>query len=378
VANTLTGLLPALYESLDTVSRELVGFIPSVAMDASAERAAVGQAIYSPITPAATPVDNVPGVTPPNDGSQVIGNNSITIVKSRSVPFQWTGEEQQGIQTGPGYNGIKNDQITQAMRALTNEIELYLGGVVQAGASRATGTAGNTPFASDLSDPANVLKILKDNGAPNSDLNMVINTAAGAKMRTLTQLTKANEAADTNLLRQGELMNIHGFSIRESAGVVTTTKGTGTGYVTNGSVTAGSTQVPLQTGTGTVLAGDVVTFAGDPNKYLVASGVSAPGTITLAKPGLLTNLAGSTAMTIGGSYTANAGFHRNAIVLATRAPAMPREGDMADDAVTITDPRSGLSFDVRMYRLFQSVQYRIGICYGAAVMKPEHVALLLG
>ena len=378
MANTLTGLLPALYESLDTVSRELVGFIPSVAMDASAERAAVGQAIYSPITPAATPVDNVPGVTPPNDGSQVIGNNSITIVKSRSVPFQWTGEEQQGIQTGPGYNGIKNDQITQAMRALTNEIELYLGGVVQAGASRATGTAGNTPFASDLSDPANVLKILKDNGAPNSDLNMVINTAAGAKMRTLTQLTKANEAADTSLLRQGELMNIHGFSIRESAGVVTTTKGTGTGYVTNGSAVIGQTAIPVITGSGTVLAGDVVTFAGDPNKYLVASGVSAPGTITLAKPGLLTNLAGSTAMTIGSSYTANAGFHRNAIVLATRAPAMPREGDMADDAVTITDPRSGLSFDVRMYRLFQSVQYRIGICYGAAVMKPEHVALLLG
>lgn len=41
MANTLNSLIPTLYESLDIVSRELVGFIPSVALDANAARAAV-------------------------------------------------------------------------------------------------------------------------------------------------------------------------------------------------------------------------------------------------------------------------------------------------------------------------------------------------
>ena len=118
MANTLTGLLPTLYESLDVVSRELVGFIPSIAMDASAARAAVGQQILSPIAPSAAAVDVTPGVTSPDQGDQIIGNLPLTIEKSRAVPFRWTGEEQRGVNSGPGYAGIKSNQITQAFRTL--------------------------------------------------------------------------------------------------------------------------------------------------------------------------------------------------------------------------------------------------------------------
>jgi len=376
--NTLTSLLPTLYESLDTVSRELVGFIPSVAMDASAARAAVGQQILSPITPAAAAMDVTPGVTSPDQGDQIIGNTPITISKSRAVPFRWTGEEQVGINTGPGYSGIKNNQIVQAFRTLCNEIEAFVGTTMYTGASRATGTAGNAPFASTLGDTAQLRKILSDNGAPLSDLHCTIDTTAGANMRTLTQLTKANEADDDTLLRQGVLLDVHGFAIRESAGVAHQTKGTGSGYVNNGSVAAGSTSIPLITGTGTVLSGDVVTFAGDPNKYVVATGIAAPGTIVINKPGLLQALAPSTAMTVGASYTANLGYSRTSTVLVTRAPALPVEGDMAEDRVTMIDPRSGLAFDVSMYKQYRRVYYEVAIAYGAAVVKPEHIGLLLG
>ncbi|MFX6330770.1 P22 phage major capsid protein family protein, partial [Acinetobacter baumannii] len=87
--------------------------------------------------------------------------------------------------------------FTQAMRTLVNEMETDLANLF-AGASRATGTAGTTPFASTLTDTAQARRILSDNGAPLSDLQLVIDTAAGASMRTLTQLTKANEAADAS------------------------------------------------------------------------------------------------------------------------------------------------------------------------------------
>lgn len=378
MANTLTSLLPTLYESLDIVSRELVGFIPSVAMDASAERAAVGQQILVPITPAAAAVNITPGVTSPDQGDQIIGNTPLTITSAQAVPFRWTGEEQKGINTGPGYSRIKTDQITQAFRTLCNAVELNVAQAAAQGASRAYGTAGTTPFASDLSATAQARKILSDNGSPLSDIHLTMNTTAGASMRTLTQLTKANEAADDTLLRQGVLLDVHGFEIRESAQVLPTTKGTGSAYVTNGTQAVGTTVIPLITGSGTVVAGDVVTFAGDPNKYVVAVGIAAPGSITINKPGLLTTVAGSTAMTIGNNYTPNSAYHRNAIALVTRAPALPIEGDMAVDRETIIDPRSGLAFDVSMYAQYRRIYYEVALAWGVAVIKPEHVATLLG
>lgn len=346
-------------------------------MDASAARAAVNQSILVPLAPAAAAEDVTPGVTAPNDGDQVIGNVAIQITKSRAVPFRWSGEEVKGINTGPGYANIKRDQITQAMRTLTNEIENSLAAQYIA-ASRAVGVAGTTPFASDLSATAAALKVLKDNGAPNADLQLVIDTTAGAKMRTLTQLTKANEAADATLLRQGVLLDVHGFAIRESAGINPVTPGAGTLYKSAAAYAKGATAITLNTGSGNVNAGDVVTFAGDPNQYVVASGVTAPGVLTLAAPGLRQSLASGVAMTSVAAFTPNVAFQRNAIVLVTRAPALPEEGDMADDRMVITDPRSGLSFEVAMYRQYRQVRYEVSAAWGSAVIKPAHCALLLG
>lgn len=379
MANTLTSLTPDLYQALDTVSRELVGFIPSVTLDSGVERAAVGQTVRSFVTPSVTASDITPGVNAPNDGDQVIGNQNMTITKSRGVPVRWNGEEQRGMNSGPGYNNILRDQFAQAMRTLTNEMEADLASLY-ATTARAYGTAGTTPFASDLTDTANVRKILADNGAPLSNMNLVIDTTAGAKMRTLTQLSKANEAADSSLLRQGVLLDVHGMAIRESAQNVAHTKGTGTSYTSDtAGYAVGDTAITLITGSGTVLAGDVVTFAGDTNKYVVASGVAAPGVITLAAPGLRQALpASAVAMTIGDSYSSSMAFDRGAIVLATRAPARPSEGDMADDVMMITDPRSGISFEVALYKQYRQIRYEISAAWGFKNFKPEHTALLLG
>lgn len=379
MANTLTNLTPDLYQALDVVSRELTGFIPSVTLDSGVERAAVGQTVRSFVTPQSTASDIAPSNVVPDDGDQTIGNENITISKSRGIRVRWNGEEQRGMNSGPGFQNILRDQFAQAMRTLANEMESDLAGLIST-TSRAFGTAGTTPFASDLSDTANVRKILMDNGAPVSDMQLVIDTTAGAKMRTLTQLTKANEAADASLLRQGVLLDVHGMAIRESAQIGTFTNGTGTSYTTDtAGYAVGATVITLITGTGTVLAGDVVTFAGDTNKYVVSVGTGAAGPITLAAPGLRVAIAASaTAMTIGGDYAGNMAFSRSAIVLATRMPARPVEGDMASDVMTITDPRSGISFEVALYKQYRQVSYEISAAWGFKNFKTAHTATLLG
>ena len=176
MANTLTNLIPEVYSALDVVSREMVGFIPAVTIDATTSRAAKDQTVRSFVAPAATAGDITPGVTPPDDGDQTIGNVSLSISKARRVPIRWNGEQTLGVNNGgPGASAIRAAQIQQAIRTLVNEIEADLAGL-HVYASRAAGTAGTTPFgtANDYTGASLTRKILADNGCPMSDLQLVI------------------------------------------------------------------------------------------------------------------------------------------------------------------------------------------------------------
>lgn len=385
MTNTLTNLTPDLYQALDTVSRELVGFIPSVTLDSGIERAAVGQQVRSFVTPTSTASDITPAVNAPNDGDQTIGNQSMTITKARAVPVRYNGEEQRGLNSGAGYRSILQDQFAQAMRTLVNEMESDLA-TLHTTTSRAFGTAGTTPFASDLSDTAQVRKILADNGAPMSEMQLVIDTTAGAKMRTLTQLSKANEAADASLLRQGVLLDVHGMQIRESAQVVTTGTNCITGAVTvTGTNAIGATAIGVTTAGGAAVAalpGDIITFAGDTNKYVITTAVTigggTAGTITIGAPGLRIAKAANDALSGVAAAARSMAFNKGAIVLATRAPARPEEGDMAEDVITVVDPRSGIAFEVALYKQYRQIRYEISAAWGVKNFKPEHSAILLG
>lgn len=383
MSTTLTGLIPDLYAAVDVVSRELVGMIPSVTLDPQVARAAINQTVNSPVAPAASATDITPGVTPPDDGNQTIGAVPLTISKARRVPIRWTGEQERQAASGVGVNNVRVNQIAQAFRTLANEVESDLA-ALHINASRAVGTAGTTPFATagNFMDAANARKVLADNGSPLSDLQLVLDTAAGANLRGLQ--SRADIAADVSMMRQGVLLDHSGFMIRESGQIRTFTKGTGSSATTNtAGYAVGATVITLASaGTGTILAGDVITFAGDTNQYVVASGdadVSGGGTITLQAPGLRRALAASAiAITVVATSARSMAFPRSAIVLATRLPSLPEAGDSAIDRTTIVDPRSGLAFEVAMYPQYRQMQWEISLAWGCGVAKKEHLAVLLG
>jgi len=378
MANTLTNLVPDLYAALDVVSRELVGMIPAVTMDARVDRAAEGQSVRVPVVPTNTSSSITPAMGVPAAADQTIDNVAIVINKAKAVPFSWEGNEQVGLNSGVGYGNIRVNQIAQAMRTLVNEIEADLCGL-HSTMSRAYGTAGTTPFgtAGDFTDATQALKILKDNGAPVQDNQLVVNTSAGAIF--LGKQSNASVAFEPTILNQGVFQTLSGMSVRESGQVVSFTKGTGASYLVNNGAgyAVGATSIVVDTGSGTVLAGDIVTFAGDTNQYVVATALSG-GTLVLAAPGLRKALADNAAMTVVNSSARNLAFNRSAIVLATRLPQRPQEGDMAIDVMTIQDPRSGVAFEVSIYPGYRKIRYEIALAWGVKNIKPEHTALLLG
>jgi hypothetical protein len=381
--NTISSIVPDIYEALDVVSRELTGLIPAVTMNASAERAGINQNIVVDVEPVGNVSNITPAMTVPDPTGQTSGSTVIQITKSRAAEFGFIGDDQKKLNTGPGYLSVRANKIAQAIRAVANEVESDLAGL-QATFSRAYGTAGTTPFgtANDYTDASNVLKILKDNGSPQSDNQLVINTAAGANF--IGKQSAVNSAGTESILRQGVLLDLAGMPLRESAQIADFTAGTGASATTNAAGYAvGATVLTLASaGTGTLLAGDVVTFAGDSNKYVITSGdadVSGGGTITLAAPGLRVAMSTATkAITVVASSARNMAFNRSALVLAARAPARPEEGDMAEDVIVITDPRSGLSMEFAMYKGYRKVRYEVGLAWGVKNIKPEHTALLLG
>ena len=382
MANVLSQLLPFAYEAMDIVSREQIGFLPAVTLNATADRIAQNQTLYVPVTQANVISPIAPGQLPPDDGDQTINNVPIVMSQFNRAPFRWTGEEEYAIDKGVGVRNIQVDQIAQGIRALTNSME-QLVAAQYVYASRAWGTPGTSPFQTDLSDIAQVGKILKDNGSPPGDMHQIINTTAGVKLRSLTQLTKANEAGTTMMREQGNLLDIFGFETRESAQINTHIAGTGTGYVVNagGGLAIGTTIIPVQTGVNTILQGDFITFAGDTNKYMVTTGLTA-GNVVIAAPGLRQTQANAVAITVGASYTANMAFTRNSIVLATRAPALPTIGgvqrDLAVDRFPLIDPRSGITFELAVYEQYMRVHYELQAVYGCALIKPEHSVVVLG
>lgn len=390
-ANVLTRLIPDLYAALDVVSRELVGFIPSVERNMSAERAAVGQSIIWPITPEVDAQVVTPAMQIPEPPDVEIDHGVMTIDTVLTTPFGWTGEEQRGLNAnGPGYLSIQAGLFAQGLRTLVNGMELALAVEASANASRAYGTAGTTPFGGDkMTDTAQVRKILDDNGAPLFGRALIIDTAAGANLRSMYNLTRANEAGTQMVLTDGNLINLHGFNVKESAGIQPFTVGTGAGATTDATgYGVGSRVIALASaGTGSIKAGDVITFAGDTNKYMVASGdadVSGGGTITLASPGLRVAIpAAATAITVvtpasGTQLVKNVAFSADALRLAARAPAMPVEGDARIDSTVITDPRSGMSFEVSIWPGYRKVRAEVAIAYGVKAVKPAHIAALLG
>jgi len=387
MANTLTDLVPDMIEGMEVVSRELVGFIPRVMRSASEERAAKGQTVRNPVAPKQTTGTITPAATPPALTDNVYTNRTISMDTLKDTGFHYTGEEEKGLKLSGAYSSLFAQNFAQSFRVITNEIEAAIAALYY-NACRAYGTAGTTPFASDLSDLAKIKKMMDDNGAPMGDRHLVMDTTAGLNVRSLTQLSNVNQSGSSDLLRDGDLGRIFGFNLAESDAVKTHTVGTSTGQDCTAIEPVGETTITYDGGDGgTILVGDTVSFAGatdDPDgnasKYLVNTAVTAAsGSIVINAPGVLTATSVAQEITLGATnYAANLAFTPDAMVLATRPPAKPEGGDAADEEIVVTDPVSGISVLVSKYKGFHANQYRVSYLYGVGLGNPEHMVLLMG
>lgn len=377
--NSLTPLIPAFIGNFVDVLRESTP-LDAVSTGFGESSVPLGGTVQVPYSAPVAGATITPGATTSDPAGVTVSAATITMTKNRKFAFGLTGDDQlRAASMGADFKSL---QMKQAVRALINEVWADVA-ALNAYASEAFGAAGSTPFASDLSVLVAARKALRDSLTSLDGLSLIMDTAAEANLLKLGSLSNNYQSGSDQTLRQGKPGILYNFNPLVANSIPVSTKGTGTAYVTGSAVAAGAVQIPLITGSGTVVTGDVVTFAGDATKYVVKTGITAPGTITLNQctqdgGGLHVALASGAAMTIIGNATRNMAFHQSAIGLAIRPSAVPDGGDAATDRILMTDPVTGLTVGVAMYKQYMQQAFEIQATWGASMIRPELAKLVLG
>ena len=373
--NILTGLAADIYLAADTVGRELTGFIPAATQNAETTRVAIGDDVTSHFTRQATAVNVTPSMTIPEGTDQNVDNKKMQITKARAVQIPWRGEEQRSVNNGVGYSSIYGDQIAQAMRTITNEIEADAYAELQKSASLGFGAANANLFATDFDAVIDGRQLLVNNGCPTDDISLVLGGSVTG-LRKLTGLNEADKAGTTAFRENGTLLNIHQVQMRESSQVsAQTITGAGTHRIndTDSSNTiVGSTSLEVDGTTTAPTAGEVFTLENQTQKYVVGS--SSTTTLVNLNAGLLQATADNALLTYEtGNYFHNFMFHRRAFEIAVRPPALPEEGDAAIDSLLVQDPFSGLVFEIRVYGGYRKAMIEVAAAWGVKGWKPEFI-----
>lgn len=374
MANNLTALAPSLYSVAQQVSAEPFGLISAISTDFDSKGVALGDSVKVPIAPVRAVKSFTPGAAPAAGDGATAEAISVEITDSDYVDWVLTGSQLESLRNGGNDQEWVRQMIAQGMRSLRNRAEETAWRAAKAGASCAFGTPGTTPFAANLDALAEARKLLVDNGAPMADAQMVIDTTAGLNIRKLGVYQNAYQAGSDTERRTGGFLPQLGFTIRESAGVGLHTAGTGTGYLVNGSLAAKDRAVAVDTGSGTILAGDLLTFAGSTRKHIANSALAA-GSLMLGRPGVLAEVADNTAMTVGASYTGNLLFERAAIVGVMRPPAIPPSPIIQQ--MPISDDK-GMTYLLLEIVQYGQIKWELHLASGFKVVQGEHVVLLLG
>jgi len=381
--NVLSSIVQDIYKAADIVGREQSGFVTGATINSGADGAAYGTNVAAAFTNTASAVDIAPNNITPNADNQTIDERFLTLNKQRGVQIGWNGEQKLKTDNRYGYETVYGDQVAQAMRTLTNEIEVDLFLEASKNSSTARDCSGASTLDTDYTDAAFARKMLVDNGTPNNgEFQMVVDTLAGANVRSNPTQANVNQAGTDSIARSGILLPMSGINIRESAAVASHVKGTSTTATTNNTGYAvGETVITLKSsGSGTLKAGDFITFADDPNVYGVVEDIGAVSgaTLKIAEPGLKQALPASEKLiTVKATHTPAVAFHRAALELAIRPPAAAAS-DMATDRLTVVDPFSGLPFEISVYPQYRQTFVEVACVWGVKAWKPEFISTIMG
>lgn len=383
VVNDFSNVLGTIFAQGLMALREACVMPRLINSDYSADAAGQGQVVTIEIPSAATAVDiAVSGANVAPDPANLAPTKAtITLSNWKEAAFVISDKEMREIHSTRDY---RSKQVTEHVRVLANAVNTSVFALYPK-VYGYTGTAGTTPFATDTTAATQARRILNTQLAPLNPRAFVVDPDAEANALGLRAFQDASFRGDSAGLIEGQMGRKLGFQFAMDQQVPTHTAGTASGATTTaaGFAVGVKTVALASAGTGTILVGDVITFAGDTQTYTVTSGdadVSNGGSISF-EPGLASAIPTSaTAITVKATHTVNLAFHRDAFGFASRI----LQGDEqmtaaeAENVMQVADPVSGLTLRLERRREYYRTRWAFSILWGCAVIRPECATRVAG
>lgn len=375
MANSLTETIPQLLAQGLMALREMTPMALLVNRAYEETAGKQGSTIDVPIPSAIAVRDVAPAATPPATPDVAPTSVAIQLNRWKEAAFELTDKEQLEIQ-----GGTIPMIASEAVKAVANEVNTYILGLCSMFYG-VHGTSGTTPFANEkTTDASKSRTVLNKQLAPLDPRFFVLDPDAEGNALDVRAFHDASFGVGGEAILEGNITRRLGFTWFMSQLVQTHTAGLGSGYLTAASHAAGIKDIAVDTGTGTTVVGDIITFAGHTQTYVVTAGGTGTHTLSI-EPGLLVLVADNAAVATGatsggvGDHVMNMGAHRDAIAFATR----PLLGSSANAHVqSAFDAESQLTLRLEMTREHKRDQWSFDMLYGANVIRREFGMRLLG
>ena len=384
MSNTLTTVLPKILARGLLALREQAVMPRLVNADYSAEAARKGDTIDVPLPSAIAASDVTPSNTPPSPSDSTISQVQIALSNWKKAGFHLSDKEVMEIDRNETFVPM---QMSEAVRALANAVNASVH-AEYAGVYGYIGTAATTPFATDVSDATEARKLLTKQLAPRGERRAVLDFDAEANALALAQFSDAEKVGSAEVKIEGEIGRKFGIDWFADDGVPTHTSGTasdsGTYTITTAAAgTAGDTAVTIKSdvGTPTLVAGDVLSFAGHAQTYVVTAGATlgVTGVAVSVSPSLAANVANAAAVDVRASHIVNLAFHRDAFALAMR-PLTAGTADLSlgNQILSMTDAQTGLSLRLEVSRQYKQTVWEFDVLWGVKLVRPELAVRIAG
>lgn len=392
--NNLSGVQGRLYAQALQVLRRVSSIIPALTAgdhNVTLSPAQKGESVRVPLPASSGTVsDVVPASVAPEPGDSDVDSTIVELSNWKKVDCKFTEKEKNEVIAGifpKVWEQRINDLVSFIITDLWGEVSL---------AYHFAGTAGSTPFASNLNEAAQAMAILTQNGVPMRSRFLLASPLAWANAIQVPALQFLQNSGDPDVLREGQIGRTMGYTWGQDAylGQSTTggtlSDGTAKQALVNGAVAPGAETANLDspTLTGSLVIGDLFTVAGDTQQYVITQIATAVGnaiTINFSPPvpadtpGWLDNAQ----VTFVETYTTSAiAMHSSAMVIASRPTPDSSLSELLGYTpkmkTQFTDPVTGLTLQMMAEDQYFQSGVTFSLLYGKKLLDGKRIVKILG